>query len=94
MLCRSTISHNSAVAEERQPPEQHEPDELSVEELEAQSGDLLPDREAMSTLNPNVVVPSDPTAVADALLGAPHGDDAPQADEPPHEPEDPEPQGH
>ncbi len=81
------------MGEEPRQPDEREPDELSAEELEAQSGALLPDREAMSTLNPNVVVPSDPTAVADALLGAPHGDDAPQADEPPHEPEDPEPQG-
>ena len=73
----------------------HQPDEgqegLSDEELEAQSGALLPDREAMSTLNPNVVVPSDPGAVADALLGAP--DHAPEADEPPEPPEEATPPG-
>jgi len=81
------------MTEERRPREGHGRDELSAEELEAQSGDLLPDREAMSTLNPNVVVPSDPAAVADALLGAPNPDDPPEADEPPEEAEGAETQG-
>lgn len=63
-------------------PDGSEPEGLTEEELEAQSGALLPDREAMSTLSPNVVVPSDPAAVADALLGEAHEHDGPEGEEP------------
>jgi hypothetical protein len=49
------------------------PEELSPEELEAQTGRELPDREAMSVIDVNIVAPVDPAVAADVL-----SDDAPE----------------
>jgi len=42
-------------------------DELSVEELEAQGAEELPDREAMSLVNANVAVPVNAAVAANVL---------------------------
>ncbi|MGI8440348.1 MAG: hypothetical protein ACR2NV_09190 [Thermoleophilaceae bacterium] len=42
-------------------------DELSVEELEAQSGEELPDREALSLLDANVAIPVNAAVAANVL---------------------------
>ena len=42
---------------------------LSVEELEAESGAMLPDREAMSLISANVDIPANPAIAADVLAG-------------------------
>jgi hypothetical protein len=58
------------------------PSELTPEELEAESGEELPDREAMSLINANIAAPvnaalalnvlsDNSTAVADATQSAP-----------------------
>ena len=52
---------------------------LSEEELEAERGGELPDREALSVLDANVAIPADPSIAADVLAG----DDAPDVEEPP-----------
>ena len=41
--------------------------ELTAEELEAQSGEELPDREAMSLVNANVAVPVNAAVAANVL---------------------------
>ena len=41
--------------------------ELSAEELEAQGGEQLPDREAMSLVNANVAVPVNAAVAANVL---------------------------
>ena len=46
-------------------PEQ--PDGLTPEELEAQTGDELPDREAMSLINANVAAPVNVAAALNVL---------------------------
>jgi len=50
---------------ERKPEEQEQ--ELSQEELEAQAGEALPDREAMSLVNANVAVPVNAAVAANVL---------------------------
>jgi hypothetical protein len=50
---------------ERKPEEQEQ--ELSQEELEAQAGEELPDREAMSLVNANVAVPVNAAVAANVL---------------------------
>jgi len=42
-------------------------EELSAEELEAQSGEKLPDREEMSLVNANVAVPVNAAVAANVL---------------------------
>ena len=42
-------------------------DELSTEELEAEAGDQLPDREAMSLVNANVAIPINAAVAANVL---------------------------
>lgn len=44
-----------------------EPTELSDKELEAQDGEQLPDREAMSLVNANVAVPVNAAVAANVL---------------------------
>lgn len=41
--------------------------ELSMEELEAQAGEQLPDREAMSLVNANVAIPINAAVAANVL---------------------------
>ena len=43
-------------------------EELSPEELEAQEGSALPDREALSIIQGDVSIPVDPGVAADVLL--------------------------
>jgi hypothetical protein len=50
------------MTEEMQPRE-----EMSTEELEAQSGEELPDREAMSLINANVAAPVNAAVAANVL---------------------------
>ena len=45
------------------------PDQISEEELAAERGSRLPDREALSVLDANVAIPADPSIAADVLLG-------------------------
>ena len=47
--------------------EQRTPEELSNEELEAQGGEELPDREAMSLINANVAAPVNAAVAANVL---------------------------
>ena len=44
-----------------------QPEELSGEELEAQAGEQLPDREAMSLVDANVAVPVNVAVAANVL---------------------------
>lgn len=44
-----------------------EPEALSTEELEAQSGEELPDREALSLLDANVAIPVNAAVAANVL---------------------------
>lgn len=44
-------------------------DGLSLEELEAEGGAALPDREAMSLISANVDIPASPEIAADVLAG-------------------------
>jgi hypothetical protein len=46
---------------------QNTPAELSSEELEAQSGEELPDREAMSLINANLAAPVNAAVAANIL---------------------------
>jgi hypothetical protein len=46
---------------------QNTPAELSNEELEAQSGEELPDREAMSLINANLAAPVNAAVAANVL---------------------------
>jgi hypothetical protein len=46
---------------------QNTPAELSSEELEAQSGEELPDREAMSLINANLAAPVNAAVAANVL---------------------------
>ena len=47
--------------------EQSKPAELTSEELEAQSGEELPDREAMSLINANLAAPVNAAVAANVL---------------------------
>ena len=47
--------------------EKNTPAELSNEELEAQSGEELPDREAMSLINANLAAPVNAAVAANVL---------------------------
>jgi hypothetical protein len=42
-------------------------DELTLEELEAQAGEVLPDREAMSLINANIAAPVNAAVAANVL---------------------------
>jgi len=44
-----------------------QPEELSAEELDAQEGEQLPDREAMSLVNANVAIPVNAAVAANVL---------------------------
>ena len=50
-------------------------EELSPEELEAQEGAALPEREALSIIQGDVTIPVDPGAAADVLLDQDDEDD-------------------
>ena len=49
------------------PDKTPKPDELTPEELEQQSGEQLPDREAMSLVNTNVAIPINAAVAANVL---------------------------
>jgi hypothetical protein len=54
--------------------------ELSLEELEAEAGEVLPDRQAMSLIDASVTIPANPSLAADVLadtLGDAFTDDDP-----------------
>jgi hypothetical protein len=51
----------------KQEIEELSPEELSPEELEAQAGEELPDREAMSLINANVAAPVNAAAALNVL---------------------------
>jgi hypothetical protein len=68
---------------ERRPDDPRPPDELSEEELEAERGGPLPDREALSVLNADVAIPADPAIAADVLSGEGTGDGEEEAGEEP-----------
>ena len=53
--------------ETRRPEEAEEKEGLSPEELEAQDGEKLPDREAMSLVDANVAVPVNAAVAANVL---------------------------
>ena len=62
----------NAPDEEREPivtqqPEQEQEQALSQDELEAQGGEELPDREAMSLVNANIAVPVNAAVAANVL---------------------------
>jgi len=44
-----------------------QPEELSAEELDAQEGEQLPDREAMSLVNANIAIPVNAAVAANVL---------------------------
>ncbi len=86
---------------DRRPDDPRPPDELSEEELEAERGGPLPDREALSVLNADVAIPADPAIAADVLSGEEAGEpgedqagEQPAGERPEDEPprdEEPEP---
>jgi len=51
----------------RQPQDERDQRELSAEELEAQDGAELPDREAMSLINANLAAPINAAIAANVL---------------------------
>jgi len=55
------------MAEEMQIREDMTPDGLSAEELEAETGEELPDREAMSLINANLAAPVNAAVAANVL---------------------------
>ena len=55
------------MAEEMEMREDVTPEALSAEELEAQSGEELPDREAMSLINANLAAPVNAAVAANVL---------------------------
>jgi hypothetical protein len=57
-------------------------EELSPEELEAQAGSALPDREALSIVQGDVSIPVDPGVAADVLLDQ-EDEEASRAADPP-----------
>jgi hypothetical protein len=69
------------------------PDQISEEELAAERGSQLPDREALSVLDANVAIPADPSIAAEVLLGGepPEANSAGGADQ--HGPPGEEPDG-
>lgn len=50
-------------------PAKPEQDELTPEELEAEGGEQLPDRHAMSVIDANVAIPLNPSVAASVLAG-------------------------
>ena len=68
------------MAEKRKTPrrfERAEPEgELSREELEAELGEELPDRQAMSVIDANVAIPANPAVAASVLAGGSEGEEA------------------
>ena len=62
--------------------QQEEPAQMSEEELENQSGEALPDREAMSLVNANLALPINAAVAANVLSdGSLAYADAQQADD-------------
>ena len=55
------------MAEEIQNGDEQHAEELSAEELEAQGGEQLPDREAMSLIDANVAAPVNAAVAANIL---------------------------
>lgn len=49
------------------PDETREPDQLSEDELEAQEGEELPDRQAMSLVDANIAIPINAAVAANVL---------------------------
>ncbi len=47
--------------------EERDDAELSLEELEAEAGEVLPDRQAMSLIDTSVTIPANPSLAADVL---------------------------
>ncbi len=47
--------------------EEQDDAELSLEELEAEAGEALPDRQAMSLIDASVTIPANPSLAADVL---------------------------
>jgi hypothetical protein len=47
--------------------EEQDDAELSLEELEAEAGETLPDRQAMSLIDASVTIPANPSLAADVL---------------------------
>jgi hypothetical protein len=75
----------SRMTERDSRPDDPRPEELSEEELEAERGAPLPDREALSVLNADVAIPADPAIAADVLSGEGTGGDDPVEEQPPDE---------
>ena len=69
----------------RDPDKRKREDERSEEELEAERGGALPDREALSVLNADVAIPADPAIAAYVLAGEHQPYDAAGPHEPPPE---------
>ena len=69
----------------RDPDKRKREDERSEEELEAERGGALPDREALSVLNADVAIPADPAIAADVLAGEHQQDDAAPHEPPPED---------
>ena len=55
------------MTDESRTPDEAKPEELSAEELEAQGGEQLPDREAMSLVDANVAIPVNAAVAANVL---------------------------
>jgi hypothetical protein len=54
------------------------PKQLGEEELAAERGGRLPDREALSVLDANIAIPADPAIAAEVLLGGEPPDSEPE----------------
>jgi len=55
------------MSNKRNPEDQREAQGLTAEELEAQEGAELPDREAMSLINANIAIPVNAAVAANVL---------------------------
>jgi hypothetical protein len=69
----------------RRQPDERDLADLTVEELEAEEAIILPDREALSLINPHLVTPASPAIIIPAQPGdSAHGTDLHELT-PPHQ---------
>ena len=79
---RNVINQGGRESMTQERDQQEEPAQMSEEELENQSGEALPDREAMSLVNANLALPINAAVAANVLSdGSLAYADAQQADD-------------
>jgi len=68
-------------------PDERDLAELTIEELEAEGAIVLPDREALSPINPHLAIPANPAFIAPQPGTSVHGTDPRELTPPSQEPE-------